>query len=70
MARAELEICDMIVNGVVNAKINRLDGIVVFHKGQKKTNDQMQEWNTNIETTLAKIEYTCQLIEREKSTKL
>lgn len=68
LARAEQEICDMVVAKLVQAKINRMDGIVVFKKEKQEvnTNKKLQEWNTNIAHTLEKIEYTCHLIDREK----
>jgi 26S proteasome regulatory subunit N5 len=31
LQRAESELCDMVVNKRVSAKINRLEGLVVFH---------------------------------------
>lgn len=34
LERAEVEIGDMVVNKRVNAKINRMNGIVVFNKGK------------------------------------
>ena len=63
--RAETEIADMVVNKKVTAKINRMQGIVVFLKS-KFTNDVLNDWNYDIRTLLDKIEQTCHLINREK----
>lgn len=63
--RAEAEIGDMVVNKRVSAKINRMQGIVVFSKS-KFTNDILNEWNYDIRTMLSKVEQTCHLINREK----
>jgi len=64
LARAEQEICDMVVNKRVSAKINRLEGLVQFHRGQGSVNERLQGWNKDIQTTLDTIEYTCHLIDR------
>jgi hypothetical protein len=55
----------MVVNKRMLAKINRLEGIVVFNHNMKKTNDMLQGWNVDIKTTLEKIESTCHLISRD-----
>jgi 26S proteasome regulatory subunit N5 len=62
---AEKEIGDMVVNKRINAKINRMQGIVVFQKN-KFTNDRLNDWNYDIRHMLDKIETTCHLINREK----
>lgn len=64
--RAENELCDMVVNKRIQAKINRLAGIVVFSKRKQFTNDRLNAWNYDLKVTLDKIEQTCQLINREK----
>ena len=63
--QAESEICDMVVNGRLNAKINRLEGIVTFNQKKQFTNDKLGGWNNDIRVTLDKIEHTCHLINRE-----
>ncbi len=63
--RAELEIGDMVHNGRLSAKINRMSGVVSFQKS-KFTNDVLNEWNYDIRSLLDKIEQTCHLINREK----
>jgi 26S proteasome regulatory subunit N5 len=63
--RAELEIGDMVVNKRVNAKINRMSGVVIFSKN-KFTNDRLNDWNYDLRSLLDKIEATCHLINREK----
>jgi len=62
--RAEAEIGDMVVNKRVTAKINRMQGIVVFLKS-KFTNDILNDWNYDIRSLLDKIEQTFHLINRE-----
>jgi 26S proteasome regulatory subunit N5 len=63
--RAELEIADMVINGRIIAKINRLDGIVKFHK-KEFVNDTLNNWNHDLKDLLFKIDKTCHLINREK----
>ena len=68
LQRAESEICDMIVSKNVQAKINRLEGIVVFVHKRKETNEKLSAWNNDIKSILDKIESTCHLIKREQMT--
>lgn len=69
---AEKELCDMVVKKTgVAAKINRMQGIVVFKRGgdgalQKSANEALNEWNFDVREMLDKIEQTCHLINREK----
>ena len=63
--RTEQEIADMVINKRIVAKINRLDGIVKFHK-KEFVNDTLNNWNNDIKTLLGKIDKTCHLINREK----
>ena len=56
----------MVVNKRIQAKINRLAGIVVFSKRRKFTNEALNSWNFDLKVTLDKIETTCHLINREK----
>jgi 26S proteasome regulatory subunit N5 len=55
--RTEQEIADMVINKRISAKINRLDGIVIFKKAQDGDESKM---------LLSKIDTTCHLINREK----
>ena len=64
--RTENELGDMVVNGRISAKINRLAGIVTIHKRKQFTNEKLNAWNQDLKTTLDKIETTCHLIDREK----
>lgn len=63
---AEKEIGDMVVNKRLEAKINRMSGVVVFSQKNKFTNETLNEWNYDIRSMLDKIEQTCHLINREK----
>ena len=64
--RTENELGDMVVNGRSGAKINRLAGIVTINKRKQFTNEKLNSWNSDLKTTLDKIEQTCHLIDREK----
>lgn len=68
--RAEQEICDMVVNKRVQAKINRLEWQVVFgvrsKTGKGATENMLEAWNKDLKTMLQKVENTCHLINREK----
>lgn len=63
--RAEQEIADMVIDHSIVAKINRLDGIVKFHK-KEFVNDTLNNWNHDIKDLLFKIDKTCHLINRER----
>jgi len=64
--RTENELGDMVVNGRIAAKINRLAGVVTINKRKQFTNEKLNSWNHDLRTTLDKIEQTCHLIDREK----
>ena len=64
-ARAEQEICDMVVKKLVSAKINRLEGVVAFNQKRRTANEQLSAWNNDIKTTLELVESTCHLINRD-----
>lgn len=64
--RAEQEICDMVVNNSVSAKINRMEGIVSFNKKKSGTEEMLEVWNKDLKSLLTKVENTCHLINREK----
>ena len=64
--RTENELGDMVVNNRIGAKINRLAGIVIFNKRKQYTNERLNHWNADLQTTMDKIEQTCHLIDREK----
>ena len=54
------------VNKRLSAKINRMEGVVVFKKSQRFTNDVLNGWNYDVRHLLDKVEQTCHLINREK----
>ena len=56
----------MVVNGRLEAKINRLAWEVTFKKQNKSVNGMLGDWNSDIKTMLEKVEQTCHLINREK----
>ena len=64
--RAEQELCDMVVNKRIAAKINRLEWRVTFKKANKSTEGVLENWNGDIRNLLDKVEQTCHLINREK----
>ena len=57
--RAESELCDMVCNKRIEAKINRLEWQVTFHKTNKGTEGTLENWNQDIKTLLDKVEQTC-----------
>ena len=65
MERTENELGDMVVNKRIQAKINRMDGIVIFSSRKQFPNEALNNWNKDLTTTLDKIEETCHLIARE-----
>lgn len=54
--RAESEICDMVVNRRIQAKINRLAREVTFKKKNRNVEGMLGDWNSDIKTMLDKIE--------------
>jgi len=64
--RTEKEIGDMVVNKRIQAKINRLSGIVVFSQRKQFTNEKLDGWNHDTRSILDKVEQTCHLINRDK----
>jgi len=54
--RTEKELGDMVVNKRIAAKINRLAGIVTFSARKQFTNERLSGWNSDLKTTLDKIE--------------
>lgn len=54
--RTEKELGDMVVNGRIAAKINRLAGLVTINKRKQFTNEKLNSWNTDLKSTLDKIE--------------
>lgn len=64
--RTEKEIGDMVVNKRIQAKINRLSGIVVFSQRKQFTNEKLDGWNHDTKSILDKVEQTCHLINRDR----
>jgi len=66
----EKELCDMVNNGYIYAKINRIQGIVSFRKKQIHE-DKINNINTDLTKMLDILERTCHLIHKEnlKSSK-
>jgi hypothetical protein len=64
--RVEAELGDMVVNGRIKARINRLEGIVTFSQRKQFTNERLGNWNESIAEILNKVEQTCHFINREK----
>ena len=54
--RAEQELCDMVVNKRISAKINRLEWRVTFKKANKSTEGVLENWNGDIRNLLDKVE--------------
>lgn len=60
----ETELCDAINRKLVNAKIDRLKGLIVF-KQRKNENEILNEWRFDIHKILDLVDNTCNLINRE-----
>ena len=60
----ETELCDAINHKLVNAKIDRLNGLVNF-KQRKNENEVLNEWRFDIHKILDLVDNTCNLINRE-----
>ena len=60
----EKEIADMVVNNYIYAKINRIEKIVNFRK-KTDYHDVLDNFNSDMDNMLKKIEETCHLINKE-----
>ncbi len=60
----EKELCAMIFEKVVYARIDRLTNIVTF-KRRKNENEVLNEWTADVHKLLALMDSTCNLINRE-----
>eukprot|EP00829_Urostomides_striatus_P007275 TRINITY_DN1803_c0_g1_i1.p2 TRINITY_DN1803_c0_g1~~TRINITY_DN1803_c0_g1_i1.p2 ORF type:complete len:343 (+),score=66.12 TRINITY_DN1803_c0_g1_i1:102-1130(+) len=60
----ETEIAEMVCNGRLRAKIDRILGIVDFRR-QMQPHDYLNDWSFDIKTLLGLVEETCHLINRE-----
>jgi 26S proteasome regulatory subunit N5 len=60
----ETEIADMVINGYIYAKINRIQSTVNFRRKQE-TGDKLNDLNYDLARMLEKIENTCHLIHKE-----
>ena len=60
----ENEICDMVVNKFIYAKINRITGTVNF-KPKQDYSDKLNDLNFDLNKMLEKMETTCHLIHKE-----
>ena len=61
---AELELCEMINNKMIVAKIDRINGIINF-RHKKNENEIMNEWVYDVSKLLDVVDKTCNLINRE-----
>ena len=60
----EAEICEMINNKLIVAKIDRIEGIISF-KPKKNENETLNEWVFDLGKVLDLVDKTCNLINRE-----
>lgn len=60
----EKELSEMVTSGAIFARIDRLDGIVVFKRPQHP-NDLLNDWSGNISKLLNLVESTCHQIRKE-----
>lgn len=61
---AEKELCDMIFQKIIWARIDRLTGIVNFVAKQTE-NNVLNDWSADIHKLLGLVDSTCNLINRE-----
>jgi 26S proteasome regulatory subunit N5 len=64
IAETEKHLSRLVVNKSVYARINRLNGVVVFRKAQTPS-DVLNSWGSDVESLLKIVENTCHLIQRE-----
>jgi 26S proteasome regulatory subunit N5 len=64
ISEIENEICDMVVNKFIYAKINRIAGTVNF-KPKQDYSDKLNDLNFDLNKMLEKMETTCHLIHKE-----
>lgn len=60
----ETEICDMVSNEYIFARINRIAGIISFRR-KKDMDDKLNDLNFDLEKMLETIETTCHLVHKE-----
>jgi 26S proteasome regulatory subunit N5 len=60
----ESELADMVINGYIYAKINRIASTVNFRKRQNP-GDKLDDLNHDLSKMLEKLENTCHLIHKE-----
>ena len=63
-AAVELELCEMINNKMIVAKIDRISGVINF-RHKKNENETMNEWVYDVSKLLDVVDKTCNLINRE-----
>ena len=64
MGKMEAQLCEMVSNKQLYAKIDRPKGIIVFAK-PKTPNALLNDWSTDISSLLTMLEGTCHLIHKE-----
>jgi len=64
-AEAEEHVSRLVVQKIVFAKIDRLDGVIVFKK-KADADETLNTWGADINSLLQKVERTCHLIAREE----
>jgi 26S proteasome regulatory subunit N5 len=67
MDQTEKHVCDMVVEGTMWCRIDRLNGIATFTQAKDPT-DVLNAWSNNISELLSKVERTCHLIHKERCT--
>lgn len=65
IAETEEFLSSMVVNGTVEAKTDRLEGVVNFNK-KKNPNDMLNEWAHNISELMGLVQKTTHLINKEE----
>ncbi len=65
IAETEEFLSSMVTNGTVEAKTDRLEGVVNFNK-KKNPNDMLNEWAHNISELMGLVQKTTHLINKEE----
>ncbi len=66
VAEAEDALSAMVVSGTVEAKTDRLDGIVEFKKRSQNTNEMLNDWSNSISQLMSLVQKTTHLINKEE----
>jgi len=61
---AELQLCKLINNKSIFAKIDRPNGIITFRK-KSTSHNKLDDWRSDLNAIMNKLDQTCHLITKE-----